>query len=534
MELGDIVGSIRRHVRVAIAILLLSVAVVAIFVVTRNTVRGDNRYRATVQVLIPARSVEDGTRPEDVPPVLLQGQESLALAPPTVDPAKKAAKLTEKEVDDVKFRVKLNETKDIVNLSADASKTDVARRASEALARSFIVQRGAVAGQRTRIGQGISRRNLDLLSDRLAEVEKELTAAGFKPPPVVTDASSSADPTTTADPTSSDGALPVLDLPEDLPVATILLAYERNTLLNQINREQATYAELGVQALTAKAFAEIVERPAPSQITPPVPSPLTPAAVILGLGALLALVVPTLIDRLDHSIKDSKHAALAFSAPVLSAIPSSSRADQASLATPGSERDRAFRALAATCVATDRLPRAIMVTSPVGNIQDTVAANFAAALASMGMRVALVATNAAQSWFVPSTDTPGAQAITLPELLERAHAGRLNGEIPHRLASTDMANLLVVPSGAGDVKMSLDGLPPLIEALSGDTIDITVIAGPALLEDPNATIFAWATRCVLWAVETGEVEEAEAQEAASRLVLAGVTPFGVAMVGREI
>ena len=59
---------------------------------------------------------------------------------------------------------------------------------------------------------------------------------------------------------------------------------------------------------------------------------------------------------------------------------------------------------------------------------------------------------------------------------------------------------------------------------------MTVVAGPSLLEDPNATIFAWTTRSVLWTVEAGRTTQAEAKEAAARLDLAGASAFGVVMV----
>ena len=60
-----------------------------------------------------------------------------------------------------------------------------------------------------------------------------------------------------------------------------------------------------------------------------------------------------------------------------------------------------------------------------------------------------------------------------------------------------------------------------------------MIAGPALLEDPNATIMAWSTRHVLWALEMGQVDKNDAHLAADRLELAGVTPFGIALVNRH-
>jgi Mrp family chromosome partitioning ATPase len=125
----------------------------------------------------------------------------------------------------------------------------------------------------------------------------------------------------------------------------------------------------------------------------------------------------------------------------------------------------------------------------------------------------------------PSTDAPP----SFSELLELAHQGRLNGSLTRGLVESHVQNLFVVGPGQTNGKAELDGLRPLLEALSSD-VHVTVIAGPALLEDPDATIFAWTTRSVLWAIETGEVTEVEAKEAASRLTLAGVEAFGIAMV----
>ena len=64
-------------------------------------------------------------------------------------------------------------------------------------------------------------------------------------------------------------------------------------------------------------------------------------------------------------------------------------------------------------------------------------------------------------------------------------------------------------------------------------IDVTVIAAPAILNDPNTTIYAWTTRSVLWVVERGEITVEQARDAASRLSLAGAVPFGVAMVDED-
>ena len=136
-----------------------------------------------------------------------------------------------------------------------------------------------------------------------------------------------------------------------------------------------------------------------SDITPPMTSSGSPTLLIVGIGLLLSLAIPVLIERMDHTIRDAKAATAAFSAPVLSLIPAVPRSRRDEVAAPGTAREAAFRALAATSVATDRLPRSIVVTSPLGDIQDTVAANFAAALASLGVHVALVGTSPRQAWF---------------------------------------------------------------------------------------------------------------------------------------
>jgi Mrp family chromosome partitioning ATPase len=270
------------------------------------------------------------------------------------------------------------------------------------------------------------------------------------------------------------------------------------------------------------------------QIVPELPSPLIPIAVALGVGLLLAVAVPLVMDRLDHTIRDARAAGEALAAPVLSTIPPVSLSG---LAPPGTRRDAAYRALAATSVATDQLPRAIVVTSPLGVVQDSVAANFAAALAGLGLNVALLATDARQSWFMDATDREAkpeeVQELgtpTLPDLLTLARRGQLNGQIRESLVPSRLANLAVLPPGAADSDALLDGLPALLEALAAADVDVTVIAGPSLLEDPAATIFAWSTRSVLWVVEAGEITEQDAREAASRLALAGATPFGVALV----
>ena len=102
--------------------------------------------------------------------------------------------------------------------------------------------------------------------------------------------------------------------------------------------------------------------------------------------------------------------------------------------------------------------------------------------------------------------------MRLPELLDRAQSGTLRPGLPQQLPANDSApNLVVVPPADEHMlHLPIDGLPALLQALSDGGVDVTVISGPPLLEDADATIVAWATRNVLWAIIPGEITRAEA------------------------
>ena len=87
----------------------------------------------------------------------------------------------------------------------------------------------------------------------------------------------------------------------------------------------------------------MVERNDPEDVTPEPLTPLVPVGVALGLALLAALGVPVLLDRIDHSIRDSHTAGAALAAPVLSTIPPPGRR-RSRLARPGSAGGQAYRA----------------------------------------------------------------------------------------------------------------------------------------------------------------------------------------------
>lgn len=521
MELSDILGSIRRHMRVAIGILVVAVVLLVAFLVTRQTVLPTKRYESTVQILIPARDA-DGLRPEGVPPVLLQGQTTLAQKDETKEDALDRGEFNEEEQRDIQLRAFLNESGDIMTVAASSRDEALSQEAANDYAEAFINARRETVAETTASTQNGAKSALVTLNDQLRDIERELRDQGIELPAVVTES-------------GEEGAGPVtIDVGSGLTLDQELLLYSRNSIINEIQRTRETYAQLEADRLTPRSYTDIVERPAPQTITPEPPSPLIPVAVALGAGLLLALAVPVLMDRFDHTIKDAKTASGTLGAPVLAAIPAWTRAEDRTIPAPGTELDRAYRSLAATSVATDRLPRTLLVSSPDGTAQDAVAACFAVALAEMGVRVVLVGTHTRHSWYVGARSDEELAGLHLPDLLVRAHDGDLDASILPRLASAEVPNLFVVPPGTeDDPYLSLDGLPPLLSILSQDDVDIVIIAGPPFLSDPNATILSWATRHVLWCIRTGAVTDAQAREAASRLELAGVAPFGLALIGRE-
>jgi capsular polysaccharide biosynthesis protein len=523
VELADILGSIRRHVRISIGIIVVAVILLVAFLVTRQQVLPTKRYEATVQILIPARDV-DGVRPEGVPPILLQGQTTLAQKEGTKEDAIKRAGLKEDQAKDVQFRAFLNEAGDIMTTAASSRDEAVAQKAADAYTDAFISARRDTIAANTASSQNGARSSLVTLNKQLREIEKELRDQNIDLPDVVDDSPNDDGTPSTVD--IADGSGYTLDQE--------LLIYSRNSIINEIRRTRQTYAQLEADRLTPRSYTDIVERPIPQTITPEPPSPLIPVAVALGAGLLLALAVPVLMDRFDHTIKDAKTASTTLRAPVLAAIPAWSKSEERTIPSPGSELDRAYRSLAATSVATDRLPRTLLVSSPDGSPQDSVAACFAVALAEIGVRVVLVGTNTRHAWYAGARTDDELSGTHLPDLLVRAHDGDLDASILPRLASPEVPNLFVVPPGVeDDPYLSLDGLPPLLSILSQDDVDIVIIAGPSFLADPNATILSWATRHVLWCIRTGAVTDAQAREAASRLELAGVAPFGLALIGRE-
>jgi Mrp family chromosome partitioning ATPase len=520
VELADVTTSFRRHWRAAVGTVVLVGLGLGLFLFLSDQTRDPERWQASAQILVPARD-DQGKLPEGVPPMLLQGQEAIALGEGVTDSAVKIAGLDEEDPDDFAFDFVSNERGDIYTLSATAPTEEHARDLANGYATAYVgARRQSVAAGS--VGQSQTAQvALTQLQQRFDEVEAKLQRID---PDLLATLPDTAEPTDQN--AGPDEATTGVELPPATPIETQLLVSERQDLLRQIETARRNYAQGSTNAIVPQSYATVVERVVPEDITPEPLTPLIPIAVAVGVAAVLALAVPVLLDRIDHSIRDSHTAGEALAAPVLSTIPAAAPSHVATLARPESPRGHAFRTLATASVATDQLPRAIVVTAPVGQMQDSVAANFAAALADLGLQVVLLPTHPRQSWYAEASNG----VLTLPDFLALAHTGRLNGEVSYQLQPTPVENLRIIPHGDTEADALIDGIPPLLRSFAEGGVDVTVIAAPSILEDPSATILAWSTRSVLWVVETGAMTQQQAGEAAAKLELAGASPFGVAVV----
>lgn len=534
MELTDIAAAIRRFWWLVAACLVVAICVAAVYVIRQPEQSGVVRYSSVVTLDVPSRDAillarEENPReiPEfgDVPNELLVGLDRMALSDSVRNAAVKDAGVTIEQAFPLQFSAELTNDGYSFVMTVAALEREVARNVADAWVAAYLAARREVTVESAEDERRSVIQSLTSLRAQLAQLVTELNARGATAPPPPTGR-------------GGDEVAPAVPAPETVDIQTLLDQYEISALRAQIAEQGQRYGDIVVAGTSADPYAEIIDSVDRVQRPPAQSSPVMPAVLIVLGGLAVGLAAAVALSRFDRRIRDPKTAAAVFHAPVLCEIPAAGRREApfVFLDDPRSDRSEAFRALAATSIATDRLPRAIMLSSPSGTAQDEVAANFAAALSGLGVRVALVATDARQRWFVKPFDAPEQAPATLPDLLVEAHAGRLNGQLRHSLPrSRQLPNLVVVPPGTGDDDLgaSLDGFPPLLEALADDGIDVVVIAGPSVLDEADATIVAWATRSVLWVIEEGTVTRDDAATAASRLELAGVEPFGVALVSES-
>jgi Mrp family chromosome partitioning ATPase len=520
--------------------LVLGVAAVALYLLTRDQALPPTRYRTSIAIAVPGVAPEDDSRrnadnPLDGVQQLLLGKRVAAAR----DPAVLAAALEQSGLsDDDKRGAELsaasNSDGTLITLTALTRTPEASDVLADAYADAYIASRrdDNLKGIQEQLNSEFN--SLDRLQAERDRVDADIREALGELPPVAT--GGEGETPATGGGGGTQGTRP-LEVPRNATLQQQILVLQRNALSAAMETAANTIATLRVEGAVPKSFADIINNGDPAKITKQLSSPLLPAAGI-GLGALLlGFMAAVARDRFDRTIRSERSAALAFEAPVLSIIPRGRRrAPEFSVFDdPFSARCEAYRSLAARSVATDRLPRAIFVSSPRGDAYEEVAANFAAALADLGISVALIGTLPEQQWYLKPFDVAEDELTSLPELLHQSQRGVLNGQLRQRLAFTPLSpRLMLVPPGAeAELGLLLDGLPPLLESLANDGVEVTVIAGPPVLENSNSTLVGWATRSVLWVAAAGDLTSDEASSATAQLELAGASAFGVALISEE-
>jgi Mrp family chromosome partitioning ATPase len=544
VDLSDLTEAVRRHKRVVIAAVLLATIVAGLYVYTRREARPPDKFRAVANVQIPAPAPSSRNAPQPavvasagVPAKLLRGQPQMALSSAVREKALSDTRIPKNDTS-VLFAAQLNDSADTITLTVIGTDGETMAKLIGNYVEAYGEARRAVSAQTIQATQTGSQEQLRKLQARRSALEAQLRQKLETVPPVVLDPqlTSAQDGSGVSRQTQQQQQQQVVPIvPPGADDVTTQMLFERNALANRITAIQLAVADAAVNSNVPNSYTETLDQSGAARIPGKTSSPVIPAAIIILAGLAIGLAAAVLIDRRDHTIRSVRVASSTLSAPLLATTPPPRRGtpEFAVLERPDSARSDAFRKLAATCVATDQLPQAIMVSTPEGDSHDYVAANFAAALADLGLQVALIATSPSQSWYLEHFTAPLNGEGDLSQLLELANEGVFNGQATRHLAWTDLTENLVIvpPSPEGALNVPLDAFPPFLESLQRSGVDVTVIAGPPLLEDANATIVAWETRSVLWAVQVGAVTRRAAAEAAARLELAHVSPFGVVMVG---
>ena len=585
LSFDDVFRSVRRRWRLVAGIFLLACIGVGVFLLSRERNKPAPRYRANVTIQIEPGSGKQQkqsnsnrkTTTTGAPLIATNGASKLAVSPAVRTAALKGAHLAT-NIRSIGMSASLLSDDHFLGLTVTAP----TRPLASAVARSWSAAYTKARLQAAKAQNEATKRSLlkqsRLLHTELLSVDAKLakllpgTYGGVLHFDSDTPGGGSGGGSASTSTGPGSFSTPRPHIPDNARPYLVKLAQERPLLLDEIAGLGEKTAQIDRTKVLPDAFAQVITQTAPQKVNKTRATTVPAAGGLLG-GLALAIGTAVLVDRRDRRIRDPRAAAAAFAAPVLTLVPSTTYGDYVMLSDPFSNAAEAYRGLAATSIATDRLPKAIMVSTPHGDAHEEVAANYAAALARFGLKVALIATTPDQAWYADrftsynpaelhgerddegddesdegdESDESAAGEVraeahaaprgtTFTELLVAAHAGTLNGQLRDQLTSDDrVPNLLVIPpSEETPVQLPVDGLPPLLHALAEAGVDVTVVAGPALLEDADATIVAWATRCVLWAIVEGEVTSAEARAAAARLELAGVVPFGVVMVGHRL
>ncbi len=263
------------------------------------------------------------------------------------------------------------------------------------------------------------------------------------------------------------------------------------------------------------------------------PNPPRDAVVGLILGLFLAIGFVLMRHYLSRKIKTRDDVARAVMAPVLGAIPEGRRwrgrreAYLVSMRQPASEQADAYRALRANLVArgVGSSIRRVLVTSVSDKEgKTTTVANLAVAFAKSGLRTMAVSADFNSprlQMFFGVPNEPG-----LSSVLEG------NANLARALVGTEVANLVVLPSGSVDAKSGdLLGSHTLEDVMTEaeSYADVILIDTAAVTVSSAAQSMAAVSDGSVLVVEAGAVDSSSVMRAVGQLQQAGAAPIGVVL-----
>ena len=496
IDLRDYLQIARRR-----ALPILVVVVGAVGATWYWSSRADDRYVASVQVLIRAPG---GT-------ALTGGGTSLSTADAQREIANEIRVVQSRQVQaDVAqqlgfvpaMSVSADQFSDVVTLQAAGSTGADAARAANIYAAAYIEVRRSEINNDLIAASGLVQQKIDDISVEIDDLDKQIS--------------------TTVDPEELNG-----------------LQAERAARVQQEILFRSRLDDLQINAAVRGSGAEVVsEAVAPSR--PVSPTPRRDAFLALVLSAVLAFGLALTLEFLDDSVRSPRQVdvVLAGAAPVLGRIPHRRRRDRRralieGLTSPRGHVTEAYRAARSAVLARlgSRSGVVIQITSPTdAEERSTVAVGLAIGLVPSGRTVLLVSADLRSDRLSRMLRVPTVgglvDALTDPKTVDR-----LIALVPGGSSLWALSTGTVTPANAEILASPL--AKDLFRELR-DRFDVIIVDGPPVLGNADSAVLAGLCDTTIVVVEASSSRRRDIARALDDLTLVGAEVTGVIMteVGR--
>lgn len=415
-------------------------------------------------------------------------------------------------------------TDDLLEITASAPTPELSALIANAVAEQYLARRtDAAARTRDALIHGLSgrivrlERSVERLDRRIIETATRPVVAA----PITQGAASS----------SASRSVSAAERKAELDQ----LREERDQSIVQLGTLRARYEDLLTIPAGSIGGGQVVQRAVPPE-APAFPQPIRIAAVALVIGAIVAVAVALLLERIQDRVRTRDDAAEAAGAPVLAAIVGRrrrrGRVQLAADTDPSGTEAQAFRTLRTKLVAhgLGSDVRSLLVAPVEGRTVDRVVAELAATVAAIGYRV-LALSAFVRGSRLPAFFPDGFDAV--PHQVGLASV--LSGETrwADAVVRTGRQNLLVLRSGplmswTPDLLGSIQFARLIGEAES--TADVLLIESPSVAAGSDATSVAIQADAALLVINAGADRRTSVARASAALRQTGCEPIGVLLM----